>query len=100
MTPYKILLAAAETNKAKSAEYGDNYLKFGSVMAAIFPEGVAPASVQDHNRFHLFVQMTVKLTRYAENWGRGGHADSLMDLSVYAAMLRSLDEEINNVPSI
>ncbi len=34
-----------------------------------------------------------KMSRYAANWNAGGHADSLRDIAVYAAMLESLDAE-------
>jgi len=95
MTAGEVLKQAAKTFDARHAVYGDNYKKVGAVMAALFPDGIFLKTEDDHNRFHIFMLQIVKVTRYAENWGRGGHADSTLDLSVYAAMLHSIDEEVN-----
>ena len=92
-SPAEILSAAAETFREKSKEYGGNYLKIGSVLQALFPDGLKMAHQDDHNRYHLFLMMLVKLTRYAENFNKGGHQDSLRDLAVYAAMLEAMDHE-------
>jgi hypothetical protein len=92
----QILEKSAETFRARNAVYGDNYLKVGKVMAALFPDGVTLRTVDDHNRFHIFMLAVVKLTRYVHNWDATGHADSCHDLTVYAAMLESIDEEIRN----
>lgn len=75
----------------RNAQYGDNYLKFGAVMAAIFPDGITLKTAEHHNRFALFVQMAHKLTRYARSINRGGHEDSLDDLAVYAQMAQEFD---------
>ena len=49
--------------------------------------------------FSLFNPAIInKIARYAENFDKGGHDDSLNDISVYAAMLRSIDRKINEVP--
>lgn len=93
MKPHEILQAAAQTNLDKQKEYGDNYLKFGSVFAALFPDGLVSKTFDDHNRLHLLIQIIVKITRYAENFNRGGHQDSLRDLAVYSAMLEAYDAE-------
>jgi hypothetical protein len=95
-SPADILQQAAELFKERSAQYGDNYLKIGSVLQALFPDGMriatADADVRhEWNRAHLFMMILVKVTRYAENWDKGGHQDSLRDLAVYAAMLESVD---------
>jgi hypothetical protein len=37
--------------------------------------------------------MASKLARYANNFFTGGHADSLEDISVYAQMLREVDDK-------
>lgn len=74
--------------------YGDNYKRFGPVMKLLFPNGVPLATEDDHNRFGIFVQIVAKVTRYAENFERGGHDDSLDDLAVYSMMLKELDREL------
>lgn len=73
--------------------YGDNYKLFGSVMRSMFPAGVFLESEDDFNRFGVFVQIIAKQTRYAANFMRGGHDDSLDDTSVYSMMLKELDAE-------
>ncbi len=89
------LEAAAKTYRERNAIYGDNYKNFGNMASAIFPKGLHLESVDSWNRMGVFLQVLSKLTRYAENWEKGGHADSIHDLSVYAAMLAELDEEIS-----
>lgn len=91
-------VAAELEKKAKIYEernklYGDNYKRHGLVMQALFPYGLAVTNVENHNRLGVFTQMVAKLTRYAENFQRGGHDDSLDDLTVYTMMLKELDME-------
>lgn len=93
MTASEILRAAAALNLSKSEEYGNAPNRFGEVMSAFFPSGIHIEGIADFNRFQIFVQMVVKLTRYRENWVGGGHEDSLRDLAVYAAMLQAYDSE-------
>lgn len=78
--------------RERNALYGDNYKRFGHVMLHMFPGGLTLRSAEDFNRFGVLVQIVGKVTRYAANFERGGHADSLDDNIVYAAMLRELDE--------
>lgn len=96
-SPHIMLQRAAETFKQRAEVYGDNYKKFGQVIAALNMD-LQMRSVQDWNRFGLLIQIISKLMRYTENFSKGGHDDSLNDLSVYAAMLRSLDQEGEKVP--
>jgi hypothetical protein len=72
--------------------YKDNYRHIGAVMAGYFPDGITLKTAEDHIRFHLFMLIHVKLTRYTNQWANG-HADSLVDASVYSAMLRQVDGE-------
>ena len=90
---YKVLRQAADTYAKRNLVYGDNYKLVGNVMAALFPEGVTLRTPEDHNRFHIFMLEIVKMTRYTENWDKGGHEDSMLDLSVYAAILVEIDRE-------
>ena len=94
MRPSDILQEALKTNLAKDAEYGDNYLRLGALLSTAFPNGLELSGPDDFNRFHLLLLCFVKITRYAENWDTGGHADSLRDLAVYAAMLEATDYNI------
>lgn len=89
---------AAAIYEQRNALYGDNYKRFGKLLAALFPDGISIASAEDPvkagNRLGVLIQILSKITRYCENFERGGHADSLDDLAVYAMMLRELDEGI------
>ena len=88
-----ILELGAQTYRERNAVYGDNYLNFGKVMEAIFPEGMQVDGVEDFNRLGVFIQVISKITRYSEQLNKGGHYDSALDLCVYAAMLAELTKE-------
>ena len=88
-----MLRQSAQTYEERNQLYGDNYKRFGPIMAQLFPNGIELNSDDDHNRFGVFVQIVSKLTRYAENFRVGGHDDSLLDMTVYATMLRELEME-------
>lgn len=88
-----ILADAAETFRQRNAMYGDNYLDFGKLCTVLFPKGLTITTEAQHNRYIMFVQCLLKLTRYAAMLGKGGHQDSAHDLAVYSAML----EEITDV---
>lgn len=88
-----ILAEAAKTYAKRNAIYKDNFRTVGPAMAALFPEGVVLKSDDEHGRWHLFNLMMVKMSRYAMQWYEGGHADSLRDIAVYAAMLEQMDHE-------
>ncbi len=86
------LTKAAAIYAERSAMYGDNYKRFGHIMiGAIGP--VTIETVLDFNRFAIFNLMAAKLSRYGNNFNRGGHDDSLDDLAVYCMMLKELDTE-------
>lgn len=86
------LEAGAETFRQRNAVYGDTYLEFGRMCAAIFPDGihVEANDVAGFNRLGVFVQTLSKIARYAANANKGGHQDSAHDLMVYAAMLEEV----------
>lgn len=94
-TPADLLHAAADTFDERSRIYGDNYKRFGYVMAALFPKGMSCLTPADWNRMGILVQIVSKLTRYTVNFDHGGHADSAHDSSVYWAMLNELDANEN-----
>jgi hypothetical protein len=91
-SPDKALERLAVLFRERNSLYGDNYLHHGQIMIALF-NGKVPEqnTVEDANRFGIFTQMVSKLTRYANRWDKGGHEDSLDDLSVYSQMLAELD---------
>lgn len=91
MTPDQILIAAGKLFKQRQKVYGFNYLRVGAAMAALFPDGVVLKSADDHNRFHIFMLLIVKLSRYTVNWEKRGHVDSVHDTIVYSAMLQFID---------
>ena len=93
MNAADILDAAADTYRERNKLYGDNYKHFGAACVAMFPDGLMLRTAEDWNRLGVFIQATSKLTRYAQNFSRGGHIDSAHDLSVYAAMLQELTDE-------
>lgn len=88
--PPDVLEAAAQTFRERNKLYGDNWLHFGDVMLAMFPDGIELKTAEDFNRFVMFTNCIAKATRYAMNITTGGHVDSAHDLSVYAAMLEAI----------
>lgn len=94
----EILKEAGETYAERHKVYGDNYKLVGKVLEQLFPDGITLKTADDHNRFHIMMLSVVKLSRYVNNWDSGGHDDSLLDLSVYSAMLLSIDQEIRDRP--
>ena len=91
MTPGERLEKLADLHNYKSAEYGDLEAQHGRVMMQLFPRGIMLSTTADFARFGMLVQIVNKVSRYANNFAKG-HPDSLDDLAVYAAMLRSYDE--------
>lgn len=71
--------------------YGDDYKRHGEIMVALFPDGITLKTESDFNRWSCFKEMVTKLGRYAKNFERGGHAESLDDAAVYSQMLKELD---------
>lgn len=95
-----MLRESAQTYEERNKLYGDNYKLFGHVMTALFPTGLKIETYQQWNQIGIFVQIVSKISRYAENINRGGHDDSLLDLAVYATMLRELDDHTKSVDVI
>ena len=89
-----ILEQAAGTYRERNAVYGDNYLVVGEVLNSLFPKGIALHGQADFLRFHIFMLMVVKMTRYCNNWDAGGHQDSIRDNTVYSAMLEEIDARL------
>jgi hypothetical protein len=88
-----LLRASADMYEERNKTYGDSYKEFGPIMSAFFPDGIALDHHQDMNRHAILTMMMAKLQRYCNNFHKGGHKDSLIDLSTYSAMLNELDGE-------
>ena len=88
MNPEDILREMASTFEKRGAIYGDNWEKIGSVMRALFPDGFNCSTEYEHNVYHLFMMIMVKITRLAAT--NLYHIDSAHDIGVYAAMLETL----------
>lgn len=93
----EMLRHAARTYEERNKVYGDTYKIHGYVINALFPAGIRLSGPMDHNRFAALTLIISKLTRYCQNFDKGGHADSLHDLAVYAMMLQELDNDKNNL---
>ena len=82
----------------RHALYGDNYHRFGPIMKLLIGnQKINPASADDMARLGIFVQIVGKITRYGEQFDRGGHDDSLDDMAVYAMMLKELDNKLRHL---
>lgn len=102
-TPAELLQQSVNTFKERGAVYGNDYERFGRIMKAIFPGGfyfnsAAGDITQTWTRMNYLIMIINKVARYAENFEKGGHDDSLNDISVYAAMLRHIDQGIEEIP--
>jgi hypothetical protein len=93
MKPQDSLRQSAEVFEERGQVYGDAYKNFGHVLMALRPNGFAIRNIEDANRLGVLTQIVMKIVRYANQFEAGGHDDSLLDLSTYAAMLRELDAE-------
>lgn len=90
-TVAEILESGANTFRERNAVYGDNYLRVGKMMEAMFPQGITIKTAKDWNRIHFLLLSIVKQSRYATNFEKGGHADSIHDAMVYCAFLEMID---------
>ena len=88
MTADKVMEDMLATFRERGKLYGDNYLRIGHVLAAMFPNGVLLRSAEEHNRYHLYLMMMVKMTRLATT--ELTHEDSAHDAAVYSAMLAGM----------
>lgn len=82
----------AELHSERERQYGADYLRAGTSLMGMFPDGLNLVSPADFTRFGLLNRIHDKLLRYAANFNQGGHADTLDDISVYAQLLKHADE--------
>lgn len=92
-TADQILMSMAEMFRLKNAQYDDNSVVVGRVMAALFPNGIALKTPADYEFWHLFELSIVKLTRFTQSKLR--HQDSIHDQAIYLAMCERLVETHN-----
>lgn len=81
----KVLDEMRATFAERNTTYGENYLALGKVMVALFPNGITLQTEEDHIRFHWLSWFIGKTTRFTSSGMV--HPDSVMDASVYGAML-------------
>ena len=93
-----VLDDAADTFAERNKIYGNNYLRLANAMVSMFPDGLTLQTQRDWIRLHLFLAMITKQSRYATNWDKGGHAESLEDNAVYSAMLKAYDASDMEAP--
>lgn len=89
----QILRDGADTFAQRNKLYGDNYKKFGTTMASLFPDGLTISTPEQWARLGVYVMLVSKVSRYSQNLAAGGHFDSALDASVYSAMLAELTQE-------
>jgi hypothetical protein len=100
MTPPEFLEDAANTFRERAKIYGNNWRTIGDMLAGLFPSGLSVKTADDWNRLHLLLLIAVKFTRYSNNFAAGGHADSVRDLTVYAAMLGAYDHGLTETEHV
>lgn len=86
------LRGAADLFEQRDKEYGSVYKDYGKLMVAYFPDGITLKTEDDFSRFGILNMILSKTNRYAANFKKGGHKDSLSDISVYSQMLSELDD--------
>jgi len=84
---------SAELFEEKNKLYGDTYKRQGEIMMLLFPYGLNTTNSKNFNRIGIMNKIVDKLIRYSANYSQGGHEDSLTDISIYAQMLKELDNE-------
>lgn len=85
---HEILRKAADTFESRNKEYGNSYKRLGTILMALFPDGIPSQDAEGWNRVGILFAIAGKLNRYVCN--PRGHIDSAHDASVYAAMLEEL----------
>ena len=86
------LTALGDLFRQRGKEYGSGYLQMGHILNCIFPDGLVLSSIESHERYALWIQIFYKTIRYANNINKGGHSDSVNDISVYSQMLAEFDD--------
>jgi hypothetical protein len=90
----EIMEQMAATFRERNKVYKDNWKRHIKMLMGLFPDGITIKTEEEWARFNFFLMITVKLSRYVEQWNEGGHSDSMHDAAVYAAMLEAFDESV------
>lgn len=100
MSVQEKLRAALETADARGKVYGgpgkEGHRITGMAMNELFPNGLTLKTDDDFIRFLLFSMLMTKIGRYAMNFEKGGHQDSIHDLGVYSFLLEDYDDDSSN----
>ena len=91
VTAGDVLADMAKTFRERNAVYKDNFRVVGKVMHELQLDGVTLNSAKDHELFHLYSLLVVKLTRFTASGLT--HEDSITDLCVYGAMIGAILKE-------
>ena len=74
--------------------YGEaGHAEVNGLIGQTNAEAITVKTEEEWNRLHLFLLSIVKTSRYANNYLKGGHADSVLDNIVYLAMLHEIDDK-------
>ncbi len=92
-TAQQYLEELVQLHAERGERYTDDYKRRGSSLLPMFPDGLTLKTPEDFNRFAILVHIHGKLMRYANMFGKGGCADSLRDIAVYAMLLQELDSD-------
>lgn len=84
----KILEDMAKTFRERGKVYGDNYIRFGNMLHALFPNGLTINTPEDWVKFGFFFNIMQKASRFTTK-NAMTHADSVHDMGVYSAMLEA-----------
>lgn len=86
------LKALGDVYRERNKLYGNTYLEFGRSLYFMFGGPITLSTPEEYGRFSMFMHIVGKVSRYSQMVKRGGHEDSLNDLSVYAQILQEFDE--------
>jgi hypothetical protein len=93
MSTDQILSEMAATFCQRNNVYKDNYRVVGQIMPLLHPKGVQLLGADDHELYHLWSLIIVKITRFAASGLV--HQDSIHDVAIYSAMIENILEERN-----
>jgi hypothetical protein len=88
----KIAEEALKIMKERNNQYKSPNEKnlYATIMMLFFPSGI-PSDLKGIMRYKYISYIVDKLVRYVINIIRGGHEDSLIDISNYSLMLAAFD---------
>ena len=91
-----IIKKATATHKERNKQYNKNYVKFGSIMDAMFPNGLTIKGAKEWAKFGLFFMAVVKTSRNAETFAlkKTFDVDTTHDTGVYSFLLEETITEL------